>query len=129
MVQWGWVGRRGGCCCSFKGRAAHHGNQRPLPGYRGGQGSILLICRNAVALRDNGASSDRKYFKGEEEFYRADFHVFPRIVLAVISLHREMESYVLINLEGEGEEEIKNRNLKIMLLYMQGKFKLEDGES
>lgn len=83
----------------------------------------------SVALRDNGASSDRKYFKGEEEFYRADFHVFPRIVLAVISLHREMESYVLINLEGEGEEEIKNRNLKIMLLYMQGKFKLEDGES
>lgn len=39
-----------------------------------------------------------------------------------------MESYVLINLEGEGEEEIKNRNLKIMLLYMQGKFKLEDGD-
>lgn len=39
-----------------------------------------------------------------------------------------MESYVLINLEGEGEEEIKNRNLKIMLLYMQEKFKLEDGE-
>lgn len=37
-----------------------------------------------------------------------------------------MESYVLINLEGEGEEEIKN--LKIMLLYMQEKFKLEDGE-
>lgn len=56
----------------------HYSNQRPL---RGSQGTFYSRC-NAVALRDNGASSDRKYFKGGGILSGGFSHfLLPRIIL------------------------------------------------